>query len=125
MVRYCLGLALAAAALSAGCGVLTGESDDALTVVATGASFRLRNESMGRVHYMVVERDIAALINWAPCTGDTCPAVRARSTVAVPYNEILGYSPEAREAIVYWWPSTSLERLGRDPDLIEWMVVPF
>jgi hypothetical protein len=125
MERHRLGLVLAVSILSTGCKALTGESDDALTVVSERESLRLRNGSMGRVHYMVVEQGTAALINWAPCTGDGCPAVRARSSVLVPYDEILGYSPEARNAIVYWWPSTSLERLQGDRDLIEWVVVPF
>lgn len=123
MKRHCLGLALVAG-LSVGCGALTGESDDALSVERERESLRLRNGSMARVHYMAVEQGAAALINWAPCTGDGCPAVRPRSSVVVPYDEILGYSPSAHNAIVYWWPSTSSERL-RDPDLIESVVVPF
>jgi hypothetical protein len=74
---------------------------------------------------MVVERNTLALINWAPCTGEGCPTVHALRSVLIPYKDIPGYTPEAREAVVYWWPSTSPERLARDPDLIEWVVAPF
>jgi hypothetical protein len=72
-----------------------------------------------------VERNTLPLINWAPCTGDGCPAVDPLRTVVVPFGEILGYTPQAREAVVYWWPATSPERLQRNPDLIEWVAVPF
>jgi hypothetical protein len=125
MGRHSLRLTLAAALLGAGCGAPTGESNGALTVESDGVALRLHNGSIGRVHYMVVERSTLALINWAPCTGDGCPVVDPLSTVVVPFGEILGYTPQAREAVVYWWPATSAERLQRNPDLIEWVAVPF
>jgi hypothetical protein len=41
----------------------------------------------------------------------------------VPKEQIIGYAEEAREAIVYWWPSVPRERLRGEAGLIRSIVV--
>ena len=41
----------------------------------------------------------------------------------MPKEQIIGYTEEAREAIVYWWPSVPLERLRTEVGLIRSIVV--
>ncbi|HEU0302517.1 MAG TPA: hypothetical protein VFR37_23865 [Longimicrobium sp.] len=68
-------------------------------------SLRLDNASSRAIYYFVIERNAAALANWAPCSRPDlpCPRVEAHSATQVPFGQIAGYEPGAREAIVYWW----------------------
>ncbi len=72
---------------------------------APNAAFRLHNTGSGPVYYFVVERGLAAVINWARCEGSGCPSVPARDSVDLPYAQISGYSATATEASVFWWRS--------------------
>jgi hypothetical protein len=81
-----------------------------LGVSAALSSLQLQNGSATPIYYFAVERTSAALIDWAACTdAPTCPAVPAHARRMVPYDQIAGYVPGEREAIVYWW---HLEPLG-------------
>lgn len=123
MGRQCLGVALAAVVVSSGCGEATGVSEGALTVIPGKEALALLNGSAPALHYFIVERETATLIDWQPCTGDACPSVPPRRSVTVPKEQIIGYTEEAREAIVYWWPSVPLERLRTEVGLIRSIVV--
>ena len=81
-----------------------------LAVSAALPSLRLQNSSAAPIYYFAVERESAALIDWAVCTdAPVCPTVPAHGRTVVPYDHIAGYAPGEREAIVYWW---HLEPLG-------------
>ena len=68
------------------------------------SSLRLVNGSSAAVFYIVIERDATALVDWIPCTNpSTCPQVTAHGEKIVPYSAIIGYKPDAREAVLYWW----------------------
>ena len=78
---------------------------DGVLKVTTGASeLKLANLSAAPLHYIVIERGTVALVDWIPCTGGPpCPTLAAGGSVSVPYSTILGYTPAAKEGVVYWW----------------------
>jgi hypothetical protein len=86
--------------LAIACSSPTGPLD----VKANPASLRLTNSSATPVYYFIVERQTAALINWALCADPVaCVSVPPHGQITVPYEQIAGYTSQAREAIVYWW----------------------
>lgn len=110
-------LVLATLCLSALLGGCSGTSplDPAVPLnvsAAASQSLRLQNTSARPIYYLVMERDLAALANWAPCTDPAaCPRVDPDGKVRVDYSQITGYEPGAQEAIVFWWHL--VERDGR------------
>ena len=81
-----------------------------LGVSAAHPSLQLQNSSATPIYYFAVERESTALIDWAVCTdAPACATVPAHGRTVVPYDQIVGYAPGEREAIVYWW---HLEPLG-------------
>lgn len=102
----------------------TGVSDGVLSVARTAGALRLQNASQGPVNYFVVERGAAALIDWIPCAGPSCPAVPAAGSVSVPHAQIAGYAVGATEAIVYWWRSVADGAGGFHADSLRHLVTP-
>ena len=95
-------------ALFGGCSGSEGPLDPAVPLdvsVNTSQSLRLENNSSRTIYYLVFERDFAARALWGPCNrpDQPCPRLEARSGTQVPYSQISGYEPGAREAVVYWW----------------------
>lgn len=122
MHRIFVRLALAIGiALIAACGDPSGVSDGVITATRESGGVRLRNSASFAVHYIVVERESAALINFAVCHGPRCPQIPPRASRLIQEFEIAGYAPEAREAIVYWWRATE----GRpESDGLRHIIVP-
>lgn len=54
------------------------------------------------IGYLVMEKDVAIVAIFPPCTTN-CKTLVQGGEVAVRYEDIAGYTPAAREAIVYWW----------------------
>jgi hypothetical protein len=100
----------------------TALSDGALRVVTGTNALTLQNSSIVAINYFVVERVYAAGINWTACVGANCPAVPAEGEVTVPFSQIAGYAPGAREAVVYWWHSVINGISGLRPDTIRALV---
>ena len=70
----------------------------------TGEGVRFRNPTARNVYYTAMERETAALVDWAPCTDPArCSSVPPRGEVTIPYAAIYGYEPGDREAIVFYW----------------------
>jgi hypothetical protein len=65
-------------------------------------SLTLRNTTEFDVGYMVVEKDMMTVALFPPC-GTSCPIVVPGATATVPYANIGGYTPQAKEARVMWW----------------------
>src|SRR6266436_5779877 len=73
-------------------------------VVPQASALRIVNTSDAPIYYFLVERQSAALIDWAPCTNPSaCSSVAAHGDAQVPFSQIAGYEPGEREAIFYWW----------------------
>jgi hypothetical protein len=56
------------------------------------------------IFYFTAERDILALLNWAPCAdAQKCAKISPRETVLIPYSELFGWRTNATAAVFYWW----------------------
>ena len=89
---------------SLACGNPTSVTPDQFTIQATGREVVLSNTAAQSTFYLVVERETAALINFAACVGQPqCRSVAPDSSVKIPYGEITGYHAGSKVAVVYWW----------------------
>jgi hypothetical protein len=70
-------------------------------VVADGR-VTLKNGTERVIGYLVVEKNMAIVALFPPCTTD-CKTLVQGAEVSISYQDIPGYSPGATEAIVYWW----------------------
>ncbi len=114
----------AVVAVLASCGEPTAVTDGTLVVRRLPAALELENESTAPLHYFAVERGTAAVIDWIACVGTGCPSVAALGTVAVPDSQIAGFTPDAEDAIVYWWRAVPDGVGGFRADSIRSLVVP-
>jgi hypothetical protein len=86
------------------CGDPAAVTQDQFTIHATGQEVVLTNSAPQPTFYFLVERETAALINFATCVQQPeCPSVAPGSTVRVPYSQITGYRNDRTAVIVYWW----------------------
>ena len=120
VIRFAaVGAACLAAAL-VGCSSSFGPVD----VVTQASALRILNSSDAPIYYFIVERQSAALVDWAPCTKpSTCPSVAAHGDAEVPFSRIVGYEPGEREAIFYWWHLLPVPAGGFQVDSIRTRVV--
>ncbi|MCC6243273.1 MAG: hypothetical protein IT353_10555 [Gemmatimonadaceae bacterium] len=72
-------------------------------VEATAArpNVTVRNTSDSTVGYFVVEREILIRATFAPC-GDHTPRLAPGRQIVIPYDSIMGYDRQAKEAVVFW-----------------------
>jgi hypothetical protein len=73
-----------------------------LAVSAARPNLTLRNTTASVVGYMVVDKDMAVLAVFPPCTTQ-CPTLIQGASATVPYSSIAGYTTSSTEAIVMWW----------------------
>lgn len=66
-------------------------------------ALQLKNGLGSDVFYFIVERETAALINWAPSVSQGTPFVAAGRSVEIKLGDVTGYTPGDTEAIVYHW----------------------
>jgi hypothetical protein len=98
-LRWVSVLALLTGSLA--CGNPTSVTQDQFTIQATGREVVLSNTAGQATFYLVVERETAALINFAACVGQSqCQSVDPDSSVKIPYGEITGYHAGSKEAVV-------------------------
>jgi len=119
-----LALCAATLVITAACSNPTGSIAGPVAVRATPPVLQLTNNTTAPVYAFVIERRAAAYTDWAPCTdAAACPGIVSGATVAVPYGKIVGYTPAAREAIVYWWHLMPDGGSGFRPDSLRAVVV--
>jgi hypothetical protein len=88
------------------CGDTTSNTEDQFTIQTTGEEVVLSNATEKPTYYFIVERETAAVLDFTTCVeGPRCQNVPGGATVRIPYRQITGYSPDRKEAIVYWWRS--------------------
>jgi hypothetical protein len=125
MVRHWIaGQLLVGLVLCDACSDATGITDGPLTVQRRQETVELSNASDAPLHYFILEREIAARVDWVTCAGPACRAVPPLGSVSVPNSQILGYSPAAREVLVYWWRGVSDGQGGLRAGRIRHVVVP-
>jgi hypothetical protein len=106
------------------CGDSTAESaEDQFGIQTTGEEVVLSNATERPTFYFVVERQTAAVLDFATCVeGPRCKSVPPGTTARIPYRQITGYKPDRKEAIVYWWQSV-LAPTGPHVDQVRQKVV--
>ena len=114
---------LAGLVLATACADATGIKDGALTVRRGHQALELSNASEAPLHYFVLEREISALVDWVTCAGPGCRAVPPQGSARIPYSQILGYSPSARELLVYWWRPVPDGQGGFTPGPVRHLIV--
>jgi hypothetical protein len=88
------------------CGDSTATSEDQFTIRTTGEEVVLSNATERPTYYFIVERETAAVLDFATCVeGPRCQNVAPGGSARIPYRQIAGYRPDRKEAIVYWWRS--------------------
>jgi hypothetical protein len=88
------------------CGDSTAPAAEQLTIKTTGEEVVLSNPAEKPAFYFIVERETAAVLDFATCVeGPRCKNVAPGTTARIPYRQIAGYRPDRKEAIVYWWRS--------------------
>lgn len=100
--RHCVLLVLLMA--SNGCATATGPGDGATVAVVDGEqAIAITNRTNRPIFTFVVDRQVAALINWAPCvSGPSCPPLQPGDTRLTPFPAATAGGAQ-REALVYWW----------------------
>jgi hypothetical protein len=89
-----------------GCGDSTGITAEEFGIRTTGEEVVLSNGTEKPTYYFIVERETAAVLDFATCVeGPRCKSVAPGSTARIPYRQIAGYKADRKEAIVYWWRS--------------------
>ena len=111
-------------ALSLACANPTSPIGGRLTVRAAPPVLELTNQGAAPIYFFTIERGAAAYTDWAPCTDPSrCVGIKVGQTASVPYTQIAGYAPSAREAIVYWWHLIAGAQSTSRPDSIRAVVV--
>jgi hypothetical protein len=78
-----------------------------LTLETRNPELRMTNTTQSTIYYFIVERDLATLIDWAPCADPaTCRGVAAKANKSLKYSEIAGWEKGKTEAIIWWWHLT-------------------
>lgn len=98
-------LAVLALVMMSGCGgarAAEGAMGEGFTATAADGHLILRNDLSAPVHYTAIEDETAALVDlhFDPAQW---PSVPAESEARIPLDSVMGYTPEARTAIVHWW----------------------
>ena len=75
---------------------------DGFTVVAEQGHLRLLNATEAAIHYVAVEEETSALIDlyYDP---EAWPALAPGEEIRLPFDDITGYTPAAREVRIHWW----------------------
>jgi hypothetical protein len=116
-----LGLLVLMAACASPTGLV---SDGTLEVRPRDADVQLRNLSERPVFYFMAERETLTLIDWRPCVTAECPSVAAHALLTVPHEQIVGFTPGAREAVVFWWRAVPAGPGTFAADSIRSLIVP-
>ncbi len=102
-MKKLLFLLLAIAVFTSSCDK-EGTSEKVCASVASN-KLKITNHSPVPVYYFVVERNAAALINWAKSCSDQ-NKIDASGSVTIDLGSIYGYTADS-ELIVHWWRDCS------------------
>jgi hypothetical protein len=101
MMRRFLVMAAMLGVLS--CADPVSPSSDILRINVLPDALELVNLSSAPVYFFAAERNTLALIDWAPCVEPACTNVGPGVKFVLPYEDMVGYSQGAEEAVVYHW----------------------
>jgi hypothetical protein len=129
-VPYGVRLALAVFVVVAACTRVGDPRDPAadtlISANATPAGLTLGNPGDEPLAIAVFERETATSVMFDPCIDRTpgCLRLPAGKTLTLPYGEIMGWSPAAREVMVYTWRVESNGQGGYRASQMTSRVVP-
>ena len=83
-----------------GKGIVAGSLE--VSVNKAARTFTVRNTTEFVVGYLAVERDVTTAALFPPC-GENCAKIAQAQSKTIDFSEIVGYTPEAREARILWW----------------------
>lgn len=72
-----------------------------ITASAAASQVTVRNTTDSTVGYFLAEREVLIRATFAPC-GDYTPRLAPGAQIAIPYDSIMGYNRQAKEAVVFW-----------------------
>ena len=114
-----LNFLVAALVLLAGCTDGAGPASGGLQVSNVRPVIRMENRSGATIHTFVVESRTLTIIDWLPCTDPLrCPGISAGRDSTMLYSKIVGYEPDAEEAVLYWWHLVPGQGTALRPDSI-------
>lgn len=118
-------LSLVGLSLLLSCSDPTAPRSELLAVASGANSLTLTNLTRVPVYYFVIDRDFAVLASIALCTQpDQCPRVPRRESVRVPHEDIAGFGPESREALVLHYLLVSSPSGGFQADSVRSIIAP-
>ncbi len=108
----------------AACESSTFVLDGPLAVRARDGALEVRNETDAPVYLMVIERESSAVVDWIPCRDpQTCDGLAPGEERTIRHDEIVGYEPGEREAVVHWWHLEPRQGGGFAPDSVRSEIV--
>lgn len=72
-------------------------------------SLTLKNQTERTVGYVVLDKDMAMVAMFPPCTSD-CRTLVPGASASIALTDIAGVEPDSREVMVHWW---SYDRDGK------------
>ncbi len=77
-------------------------SENGFTVRAASGHLILENASPAPIHYVALEEETSALVDlyFGP---QEWPSIAPGGEERIPNADLMGYTPDARQARVYWW----------------------
>ena len=107
-----------------GCGSPTAPDSEILRAQAIPPALSLQNLVQAPVYTFIADRDILALLNWAPCTNpEQCSGLGPGERRSIPFTEILGYVPHTTAVVVYHWRLLPKGGGGFEVDSVRALVV--
>lgn len=89
--------------LAASCDDPAGVIQDKVEVIARLDAMSIRNGRDATIYYFAIDRELAATVDWVPCTNpNTCPGIRPGDTEVVRYTDLMGKA-RSGEIVVFWW----------------------
>ena len=108
----------------AGCSEATAPHTDILRVTTAPNGIVLHNLADEPLHYAVVERGSLATVDILICSDPSCPSIADGASLLIRNDQIAGYHPGAKEAIVYHWLLRPAQGSAFQPDEVRQLVVP-
>jgi hypothetical protein len=100
---------LALAMLPAACRETTGLDTGSVDVTAAADGLVVINHSERAAYIRAIDRGMTPLDDWAPCVSPRCnPSAAGQQPVVVPWASVIGYGPDKKEFVVYWWYADTL-----------------
>jgi hypothetical protein len=92
-------------------------------VEADGDALIVTNGRPAPIFYFAVDADLAATIDWSPCTAaPQCPSVPAQTVLRVAYRQVFG-SRSGGDVLFYWWHVMEEATGARQPDSVRMLRV--